>query len=117
PVTFPPGRLRLATRPAAAGSKPTTKTIGMVVVATLAERAAGGACGRATNSAAMAGKRSYCPPSQRNSIAIFFTFRKVHFTQATPKGAYLRACLVLGRGAEKPDDRHCLLLGASCTWP
>ena len=35
-------RLRLATRPASTGSKPTTKTIGMVLVASLAPKAAGG---------------------------------------------------------------------------
>ena len=36
PVTLPPGRLRLATKPAPTGSKPVTKTTGIVVVAALA---------------------------------------------------------------------------------
>ena len=40
PVTLPPGRLRLATRPASTGSSPMLKTIGMVVVAALAASAA-----------------------------------------------------------------------------
>ena len=36
PVRLPPGRLRLATKPAATGSKPVTKTTGIVVVAAFA---------------------------------------------------------------------------------
>ncbi len=36
PVTFPPGRVRVATRPTANGSETAAKTIGMVVVAFLA---------------------------------------------------------------------------------
>ena len=38
PVTLPPGRLRLATNPAATGSTPIVKTIGMVWVAAIAAR-------------------------------------------------------------------------------
>ena len=41
PVTLPPGRLRLATRPSLTGSCHRTKTIGIVVVAALAASAAG----------------------------------------------------------------------------
>ena len=41
PVTLPPGRLRLATRPTSTGSPPIAKTIGIVVVAALAASAAG----------------------------------------------------------------------------
>ena len=41
PVTLPPGRLRLATRPIWMGSAPVSKTIGMVVVAAFAASAAG----------------------------------------------------------------------------
>jgi hypothetical protein len=40
PVRFPPGRLRLATRPNATGSAPVPKTMGMVVVAAFAASAA-----------------------------------------------------------------------------
>ena len=36
PVRFPPGRLRLATSPSPTGSLPTSKTIGIVVVAAFA---------------------------------------------------------------------------------
>ena len=42
PVTLPPGRAKLATRPLPTGSRPATNTIGMVVVAALAASAAGG---------------------------------------------------------------------------
>ena len=41
PVTLPPGRLRLATKPSVIGSPPVSKTIGMVVVAAFAASAAG----------------------------------------------------------------------------
>lgn len=41
PVTLPPGRLRLATSPAATGSAPVANTIGMVDVAAWAARVAG----------------------------------------------------------------------------
>ena len=39
PVTLPPGRLRLATRPSLTGSSPLAKTMGIVVVAALAASA------------------------------------------------------------------------------
>src|SRR5262249_21622404 len=42
PVTFPPGRLRLATSPSLVGSLPTAKTFGIDVVARLAASAATG---------------------------------------------------------------------------
>ena len=41
PVTLPPGRLRLATRPSLTGSPPLVKTIGIVAVAALAAKADG----------------------------------------------------------------------------
>ena len=63
PVTLPPGRLRLATRPSLTGSPPVAKTIGTVVVAALAASAAGvfptiTATGRRIKSATRAGSRS-----------------------------------------------------------
>src|SRR6266516_6673987 len=42
PVMFPPGWLKLATKPNLIGSAPVTKTIGMLVVAALAASTAGG---------------------------------------------------------------------------
>jgi hypothetical protein len=64
PVTFAPGRLRLATRPNATGSPPVVKTMGMVVVAAFAASAAVvlaatiTATRRRTRSAASAGSLS-----------------------------------------------------------
>src|SRR5262249_36844822 len=64
PVTFPPGLLRLATRPNLTGSPPVLKTIGTVEVTALAAAAAvipvatSTATGMRTSSAASDGKRS-----------------------------------------------------------
>ena len=63
PVTLPPGRLSVVTRPSLTGSLPVVKTIGIVVVAALARSAARvfetitAGC-RAATSAAIAGSRS-----------------------------------------------------------
>src|SRR5262249_1897457 len=48
PVTLPPGRLRLATRPILTGSPPLTKTIGIVAVAALAAIDEGRSCAAIT---------------------------------------------------------------------
>ena len=78
PVTLPPGRARLATRPAATGSPALTITIGMVVVARLASNAPGVdvATNRSilsrTKSAASWGRRSFFCSANRYSMAIFF---------------------------------------------
>ena len=65
PVTLPPGRFMLTTRPNLTGSAPIENTIGMLEVADLAASAAAVAppvtitvTRRATNSAASAGRRS-----------------------------------------------------------
>ena len=52
PVTLPPGRLRLATRPSAIGSPPVANTIGIVVVAALAAIAARSVARRSRSPAA-----------------------------------------------------------------
>src|SRR5262245_17477061 len=76
PVTLPPGRLRLATRPIFTGSLPAVKTIGMVVVAALAASAeavppvaAITATLRRTSSAASTGSRLAWFSAHRYSIA------------------------------------------------
>ena len=76
PVRFPPGRFKLATRPASTGSAPVRKTIGIVAVAVLAASAAVfppvaaiTVTWRRTRSAANACSRSYWSPAQRYSIA------------------------------------------------
>jgi hypothetical protein len=64
PVRLPPGRGKLATRPASTGSMPVSKTIGIVEVASFAASAEGmlpvaiRLTLRATRSAANPGKRS-----------------------------------------------------------
>src|SRR5262245_7490900 len=75
PVTLPSGRLRLVMRPNCTGSAPVRKMTGIFVVAALAASpaamppgAAMTATWRATRSAASAGRRSYRPSAQRNSI-------------------------------------------------
>ena len=79
PVTLPPGRARLSTRPAATGSEPLAITIGIVVVAFLTANATGVAVTtirstlRRTSSAASSGRRSgplFSP--NRYSMVIFF---------------------------------------------
>jgi ABC-type uncharacterized transport system substrate-binding protein len=64
-LRLPPGLLRLGTRPSSTGSPTEEKTIGIVEVAALAAKAAGGppaakrsVTGKPTSSAASAGKRS-----------------------------------------------------------
>ena len=70
PVTFPPGRARLATRPAPTGST-LTNTIGIVAVAAFAASAAGAAerhdhiDAEANQLARQCGSRSYCLRAQR----------------------------------------------------
>ena len=44
PVTFPPGRLRLSTKPILTGSEPRLNTIGIVVVAVFPRHRRGAAC-------------------------------------------------------------------------
>jgi hypothetical protein len=72
PVTFAPGRLRLATRPNATGSAPVAKTIGMVVVAAFAASAAG--AGRQCPAFSMVGNRLWRMPrlleDARRAIAV-----------------------------------------------
>src|SRR5262249_52374569 len=77
PVTLPPGRLRLETKPPQTGSPAVEKRIGTVVVAAIAARALC-ACSatitftlRLTRSAANSGKRPYSSWANRYSIARF----------------------------------------------
>ena len=78
PVTLPPGRARLATRPKATGSAELVITIGMVVVAFFAANADVDPVTtirstlRRTKSAASSGRRSFFCSANRYSKAIFF---------------------------------------------
>ena len=102
PVALPPGLLTLATRPAPTGSKPTTKTIGMVAVAALAARAAGGACPRMSEDRIADEFASHGRKSRILAIrpAVFDryipTFVKACLAQAAQKRCELRLDLRLG---------------------
>ena len=78
PVTLPPGRARLATKPAPTGSPAFAITMGMVVVALFAANAVGApettirSTLRRTNSAASSGRRSGFCSANRYSMVIFF---------------------------------------------
>ena len=78
PVTFPPGRLKLATNPSRSGSLTAEKTIGMVEVAAFAASAAGDPPAAnstvtlsPTRSAASLGNRSKAPSAHRKAITTF----------------------------------------------
>ena len=77
PVTLPPGRLRLGTRPSLTGSPPVENTTGTVVVAALAANAGGtpavniAATERLTSSAANNGNRSNRSSAHRYRIVTF----------------------------------------------
>ena len=78
PVILPPGRARLATKPAATGSPAFAITMGMVVVAFFAANAGGvsettiRSTLRRTKSAASSGRRSLLLSANRYSMVIFF---------------------------------------------
>jgi hypothetical protein len=73
PVTLPPGRARLVTKPLPTGSPDPTKTIGIFDVACIAAAVEGVAVVKMTstlsrtNSAAKSANRSLRPSAQRNS--------------------------------------------------
>ena len=77
PVRLPPGRERLATRPAATGSSPLKKTIGIVEVAFFAASAGGAAAGHdhvdlaADEVSGQCGQPIIVTLAQRYSIATF----------------------------------------------
>jgi hypothetical protein len=77
PVTFAPGRLRLATSPNEIGSPPVAKTIGMVVVADFAASAAG-----VPLVAITATRRRIRSAASADSRSIWFSRRIVHWLSA-----------------------------------
>ena len=76
PVTLPPGRARLPTRPEATGSAAPTTTMGIVVVASFAASADADTMATITSglfftiSAASAGSRAKSPSAERRSTTI-----------------------------------------------
>ena len=119
PVTFPPGRLRLATRPAVTGSSPVTNTTGIVDVAALAARAVGGppavastlTCCR-TSSAAKAGSRSSRPCAHRVFQRQVLTYDVAALSQTPAEGGYETCTRLRKDAAQKSHHRHCWLLRA-----
>src|SRR5262245_43212388 len=119
PVTLPPGRARLATRPYSTGFPPMAKTIGIVEVAALAAFAATGLPGvtitltcRRTSSAASSGNRWYRfrpPVFDRHVLA----FEVAGFIQAPPEGSHTVGGGLGRPRVEPPDHRHRWLLRAS----
>ena len=93
PVTFSPGRARLATSPLPNGSPTPTMTMGIVRVARLAAR---DACVTTvtmtstlsrTNSAARSGSRSNLPSAHRDSMTMFCPTTKPSSRRASRKDA------------------------------
>ena len=78
PVTLPPGRARLETKPAPTGSTETVITMGMVLVAPFAANGVGPpevtirSTFRRTSSAASSGRRSFFCSANRYSMVMFF---------------------------------------------
>ena len=92
PVTLPPGRLRLATRPVLTGSMPVVKTIGIVAVAALATGAAMPfamitATWRRTRSAAIPGSRSSLKVGPAILDGDVLTLDETGLVQALPERA------------------------------
>ena len=122
PVTLPPGRLRLATRPRSTGSSVNSETIGIVAVAALAAIAEGSPptetsalTGRRTSSAASTGSRSYSPNAERYSTA---TFRpSMAPVSANPRRIYKRGALIWRPRAQKANCRQCLWLSVRYARP
>src|SRR5262249_45754164 len=109
PVAFPPGRLRLATKPCITGSPPVTNTIGTVVFADFAASAEGvfptikATCWR-TKSATRAGNRWSSCSAERYSTMTFWPSMK-------PTGHEVHS--VSERGVpQEPNHRHRRLLRA-----
>ena len=113
---FPPGLATLDTSPVSTGFPATAITIGIVVVACLAAKAAGvpwvtmTATLRRTRSAASAGRRSYLPSAQRYSTAMALDIAVV--AKPKPPGLYLGRISNRVRTTEKSDHRHCRILCA-----
>src|SRR6516164_9380253 len=113
PVTLPPGRLRLATRPALTGSAVTANTIGMAVVAALAARAVASPpiaaitdSWRRTRSAAKVGQTvvlTLCPAVLEDDITAFDV---TDLAQALVERGEARRICVGRQPAEIADDRR-----------
>jgi hypothetical protein len=116
PVTLPPGRDRLATRPAATGSVPRATMMGMVDVACFTTTAALSAVTitstlRRTNSSAISPMRSGRPSAQRYSIVtVRAALDPAELAKSLNEGVDPRPPDRCRRRAEKADGRNFSLL-------
>ena len=116
PVTLPPGRLRLSTRPSLTGSPPTEKTIGTVVVAAFAASAEAG-----FPTITATGRRPVRPPAPAADhivLPLMIFDRNVpaldeaSFPQALAKRGHEVRRHQRSTAAEEADHRHRRLLRA-----
>src|SRR5262245_20466657 len=112
PVTFPPGRARLAMSPVPTGSRTAIMTIGIVPVAFLA---AVTPCVphdtmrvtlSRTSSAAKSGSRSTRPSAYRSSMTIFWPSTHPSLAQPLPERVEQGRPIGRGRQAKKTYPRH-----------
>ena len=105
PVMFPPGRARLATKPDPTGSPSLPMTMGIVTVASLAERVAAGPAVTITSTLERASSAARLvtsfdlPSPNRYSITIFFPSK--YPSSRSPSGMPLR-------GPRQQKRRPCL---------
>ena len=116
PVTLPPGRARLATKPAPTGSPLLAITIGIVAVAFLAANAGGGPVAtirstlRRIRSAASSGRRSGLLSAKRYSMRIFFPSIQPSLLSSCRNASTMTAIPEALLGSRKPmEDFSCLL--------
>ncbi len=119
PVTFPPGRARLATRPVPTGSPAFPMTTGMVLVALFAARAAGvpsvtsTSVLRRTSSAASLGRSSNLPAAYRWSMTMFWPSEYPSSRSPCRNAARRLSSRSAEDDARKPIRRTCFACCAS----
>ena len=112
PVTLPPGRARLATRPAPTGSPPSRRQLESAKSPALPHKTAAvppvttTSTFSRTNSAATSANRSLRPSAQRYSIADRATLHPAEFTQPPHKSRGPFAHGGWGQLAQEPDGSY-----------
>src|SRR6516162_3860978 len=120
PVTLPPGRAKLVTRPSSTGSKPIAKTIGTVAVASFAARAARVAAGvaitatrRRTRAAISAGRLVLAVQPvvfDRRVLVV----DSAGLAKALAECGCIPLCAIFRQPTDQPDHWHRPLLRAYC---
>src|SRR5262249_8356631 len=121
PVTLPPGRFKLATRPNLIGSSAVVNTIGIVEVAALVASAAGVLVAAMTLAANQIGRQrgqsvilAFCPAILDRGV---LPFDVASFLQPLAKRADERRKSPCRCTVEETDHRHRRLLRARREWP